>query len=218
MIHLEKWVPNRAISAVYYDGKKELHYVKRFECESTSNKRIVFISESEGSSLDVVSTAFKPEVKIVYNKHLKATKNLPDTILDLSSFIDVKGMKAQGNQLTKLKVKEVLLNHPIGEGKEPWPISTEALQDDSSDEMANLKAAKEHEKFHKEGKVYNRESREQETVKGIYIYGDGWVGKFDDDDFGAFGSINPRKIKIEASETTVDVQANQSELPSDIPF
>jgi len=45
--------------------------------------------------------------------------------------------------LTKLKVKEVLLNHPIGEGKEPWPVSTEALQDDSSDEMANLKAAKE---------------------------------------------------------------------------
>ena len=81
-----------------------------------------------------------------------------------------------------------------------------------------LKAAKEHEKFHKEGKVYNRESREQETVKGIYIYGDGWVGKFDDDEFGAFGNINPRKIKIEASETTVDVQANQSELPSDIPF
>ena len=64
MIHLEKWIPSHAISAVYYDGKKELHYVKRFECESTSNKRVIFISESEGSSLDVVSTAFKPEVKI----------------------------------------------------------------------------------------------------------------------------------------------------------
>ena len=58
---------------------------------------------------------------IIYNKHLKATKNLPDTILDLSTFIDVKGMKAQGNQLTKLKVKEVMLNHPIGKGALPWP-------------------------------------------------------------------------------------------------
>ncbi len=121
IIHLEKWVPGRAISAVYYDGQKELHYVKRFECEVNNKKRILFISETEGSTLDVVSTAFKPEIKIIYNKHLKATKNLPDTILDLSTFIDVKGMKAQGNQLTKLKVKEVMLNHPIGKGALPWP-------------------------------------------------------------------------------------------------
>ncbi len=121
IIHLEKWVPGRAISAVYYDGQKELHYVKRFECEVNNKKRILFISETEGSTLDVVSTAFKPEIKIIYNKHLKATKNLPDTILDLSTFIDVKGMKAQGNQLTKLRVKEVMLNHPIGKGALPWP-------------------------------------------------------------------------------------------------
>jgi topoisomerase-4 subunit A len=139
MIHLEKWIPNRPISAVYYDGKKELHYVKRFECETSSNKRVVFISESEGSTLDVVSTAFKPEVKIVYNKHLKATKNLPDTILELSSFIDIKGMKAQGNQLTKLKVKEVILNHSIGEGKEPWPIlEEEILVSDLSEEIEKV--------------------------------------------------------------------------------
>ena len=144
MIHLEKWIPSRAISAVYYDGKKELHYVKRFECESTSNKRVVFISDSDGSSLAVVSTAFKPEVKIVYNKHLKATKNLPDTILDLSSFIDIKGMKAQGNQLTKHKVKEVLLNHDIGEGKEPWPAAEEeVLKKDSPSEIEGAEAIKE---------------------------------------------------------------------------
>ena len=124
MIHLEKWNPTHAISAVYYDGKKELHYVKRFECDTINNKRVLFISESEGSCLDAVSTAFKPEVRIVYNKHLKTTKNLPDTILDLSTFIDVKGMKAQGNQLTKLKVKEVLLNHDVGQGTEPWPNDT----------------------------------------------------------------------------------------------
>ena len=130
--------------AVYYDGKKELHYVKRFECESTSNKRVVFISDSDGSSLAVVSTAFKPEVKIVYNKHLKATKNLPDTILDLSSFIDIKGMKAQGNQLTKLKVKEVLLNHAIGEGKEPWPAAEEqVLSNDSPSEIEDAEFVKE---------------------------------------------------------------------------
>ncbi len=121
LIHLEKWNPSHAISAVYYDGDKDIHYVKRFECEINNNKRVLFISETEGSALDIVSTAYRPEIRIIYNKHLKSTKNLPDTLLDLSSFIDVKGMKAQGNQLTKLKVKEVMLSHGIGAGTEPWP-------------------------------------------------------------------------------------------------
>jgi topoisomerase-4 subunit A len=43
----------------------------------------------------------------------------------LADLIDVKGMKAQGNQLTKMKVKEIVLTHPIDEGKEPWPNAQE---------------------------------------------------------------------------------------------
>jgi topoisomerase-4 subunit A len=120
MIHIEKWHPRRAITTVYYDAEKELHFVKKFLCEITTDKRVSFISESEGSFMDVVTTAYQPEVRIVFNKLLKETKNLPDNIVPLTDFIDVKGMKAQGNQLTKLKVKEIVLTHPI-EGKEPWP-------------------------------------------------------------------------------------------------
>jgi len=97
-----------------------LHYVKRFLCEITSDKRVSYISESAGSYLDVVSTAYRPKVRIVYNKLLKETKNLPDNEIQVADFIEVKGMKAQGNQLTKLKVKEVVLMHEI-EGDEPWP-------------------------------------------------------------------------------------------------
>jgi len=136
MIHIEKWVPDRPISAVYYDGDKELHYVKRFTCEITTDKRVSYISESEGSYLDCVSTAKEPVVRIVYNKLLKETKNLPDNEVALAPFIDVKGMKAQGNQLTKLKVKEIVLTHPI-EGTEPWPeeIPLEITNsDDESDD------------------------------------------------------------------------------------
>lgn len=120
MIHIEKWVPEHPISAVYYDAEKEMHYVKRFLCEITTDKKVSFISEAEGSYLDTVSTAYRPEVKIVYNKLLRETKNLPDNIINVADVIDVKGMKAQGNQLTKLKVKEIVLTHEI-DGGEPWP-------------------------------------------------------------------------------------------------
>lgn len=119
MIHIEKWHPERAISAAYYDAEKDLHFGKRFLCEVTSDKKVLFISESEGSALDAVSTAYRPKFKVIYNKLLKATKNLPDTELEFADFIEIKGMKAQGNQITKLKVKEIIVEH--SEEDEPWP-------------------------------------------------------------------------------------------------
>jgi topoisomerase-4 subunit A len=121
MLHIEKWIQDRPITTVYFDAEKDMHFVKRFLCEVTSDKRVSFISESSGSYMDLVSTAYRPEAKIVYNKLLKETKNLPDNVVNLADMIDVKGMKAQGNQMTKLKVKEILLTHAIDEGKEPWP-------------------------------------------------------------------------------------------------
>ncbi len=135
MIHIEKWHPDRPISTVYYDAEKEIHYVKRFLCEVTTDKKVLFISESEGSYMDVVSTAYKPEAKIIYNKLLRETKNLPDNIINLADHIEVKGMKAQGNQVTKLKIKEIVLTHPI-EGAEPWPEDVK-IEEVESDEEEN---------------------------------------------------------------------------------
>jgi topoisomerase-4 subunit A len=132
MVHIEKWIQDRPISTVYFDAEKEMHYVKRFVCEVQMDKRVSFISESAGSYMDIVSTAYRPEAKIVYNKLLKETKNLPDNIVNLADLIDVKGMKAQGNQMTKLKVKEIVLTHPIDESPEPWPelkVNTEVGED-----------------------------------------------------------------------------------------
>ncbi len=129
MIHIEKWIQDRPITTVYFDAEKDLHFVKRFLCEVTTDKRVSFIGESEGSYMDLVSTAYRPEAKIVYNKLLKETKNLPDNLVNLADMIDVKGMKAQGNQMTKLKVKEIVLTHPIDEGKEPWPQDEVVVSD-----------------------------------------------------------------------------------------
>lgn len=121
LIHIEKWHPDHPISCVYYDPERDLHFVKRFLCEVTSDKMVSFLPEAEGARMDVVSTAYRPKVNIVFNKLLKATKNLPDKEVEIADFIDVKGMKAIGNQLTKLKTKEIQLVGPI-EGEEPWPI------------------------------------------------------------------------------------------------
>ncbi len=119
MIHLEKFRPEQPVSAIYFDGEKQLYYVKRFLPE-LSDKKEIFISESEGSFLEVVSTESIPRVEVVYRKRGGVQKD-PDEIV-LSEFIAVKGMKAQGNQLTKEAVKQVNMLEPL----EPEPVEEEA--------------------------------------------------------------------------------------------
>jgi topoisomerase-4 subunit A len=135
MIHIEKWHPERPLTCVYFDPEKDMHLVKRFYCEITTDKLVSFLPEVEGVRMEVISTAYQPEINIVFNKLLKATKNLPDKRVELSSFIEVKGMKALGNQLTKLKTKEIQLVGPI-QGEIPWPEAPKSAaqqNDDDSD-------------------------------------------------------------------------------------
>lgn len=116
MVHIEKWHPDRPISSVYWNGEKKMYYVKRFLAEASS-KPVLFISEAEGSELVLATTNKEPKIQIIYNKHLRETKHLPDGLELLNELIEVKGLKAQGNQLTKLKIKEINLL-PIEEGEE----------------------------------------------------------------------------------------------------
>lgn len=162
LVHIEKWHPNRPICCVYYDPEKELHFVKRFLIEVKSDKKALFIGESEGARLDIVTTAYKPEIVISYNKRLKETKDLPDKHIRLDEFIDVKGMKAVGNQLTKLKVKEITLAHPIG-GTEPWPEEPELEETEAPDE--ELFTEEEEEPETKTKKTSSKKGKKEEPAK-----------------------------------------------------
>ena len=168
LIHIEKWHPERPISCVYYDAEKDLHFVKRFLVEVKSDKKTSFISESEGSLLDVVTTAYKPSITISYNKRLKETKDLKDKKENLETFIEVKGMKTVGNQLTKLKIKEITLNHPIA-GDEPWPeenAEPEDLEVEEIDEVEEEVAEKPKTKKAKGGKSNKVKDEDESKPKG----------------------------------------------------
>ena len=137
LILIEKWHPSRALACVYWNPSKELYFVKRFLVEVTT-KSYSFIDEN--CELVLISVDYMPKVKISFNKRLKETKDLEDKIVSLNEIIDVKGDKAQGNQLTKLKVKDVTLVDIIP--GEEWPeeiISSETLEikDDSENVGSN---------------------------------------------------------------------------------
>jgi len=105
MIVLEKWIPNKPVSAIYFDGEKEKYYVKRFLIEN-ENREDVFISEHASSTLEIVSTDWRPVAKVSFAKD-RGKDRREDQIVDFEQFISVKGVTALGNQLTKLKINQI---------------------------------------------------------------------------------------------------------------
>nr|WP_321247596.1 DNA gyrase/topoisomerase IV subunit A [uncultured Psychroserpens sp.] len=107
MIVLEKWIPKKPISVIYYNGEKEMYYVKRFLIDNEGREES-FISEHPDSQLEIVSTDWKPMAEIEYKKERGKDRKENETV-NLEEFISIKGISALGNQLTKEKINQVSL-------------------------------------------------------------------------------------------------------------
>ncbi|AUS06960.1 DNA gyrase/topoisomerase IV subunit A [Pseudotamlana carrageenivorans] len=123
MIVMEKWQPKKPISVVYYNGEKELYYVKRFVIEQ-EGKEEMFIPDDPKSQLEIVSTDWRPMAEVVFAK--ERGKDRKDNLeVNLEEFIAIKGIGALGNQLTKDKVNQVNLMEPL-----PFEAPQEVHADD----------------------------------------------------------------------------------------
>ena len=111
MIVLEKWIPKKPISAIYYDGDKERYYVKRFLIEH-EGKEESFISDHPNSQLEIVSTDWRPMAEVEFTKE-RGKDRKPNMEVNLEEFIAVKGINALGNQLTKEKINQVNQLEPL---------------------------------------------------------------------------------------------------------
>jgi topoisomerase-4 subunit A len=105
LISIEKWNPEKPITAIYYDGEKQDFYVKRFLVENTDNKTL-FITDHEDSYLELASTDLMTVIELAFVKP-RGKEAKPNEILNLKDFISVKGLKALGNKLSYNKIKSV---------------------------------------------------------------------------------------------------------------
>jgi len=106
----EKWRPAQPITCIYYDGDKQIYFIKRFLLDNTTNVQHFMPSEHPKSFIEAVLTANGVTADIVFAKE-KGKEREPETI-DLDEFISVKGIKAIGNQFIKDKVKSIDLTVP----------------------------------------------------------------------------------------------------------
>lgn len=108
---IEKWRPHKPLTCVYFDAEKNRYFVKRFLLEDTLNVQNFFPSEHEKSFVELVSTDYKPVIELVFSKE-RGQEREPEKI-ELEEFIAVKGIKAQGNQLTVHKLRQIKVLEPI---------------------------------------------------------------------------------------------------------
>jgi len=111
MIVLEKWNPEKPLTAIYWEGEKELFYVKRFMIENPDKVENILTDHSK-SYLEKFFTEFRPVAEVVFAKK-RGQERKPNQVIDLESFIAVKGISAMGNQLTREKVLEINALEPL---------------------------------------------------------------------------------------------------------
>lgn len=125
MIVLEKWKPKKPISVIYWEGEKEIYYVKRFLIENP-DKEESFISDHPKSQLEIVSTDYRPIVDVVFMK-LRGKDRKDNQTVNFEEFISIKGISALGNQLTKDKVMQISLLDSLPH-EEPEEVSVEEME------------------------------------------------------------------------------------------
>lgn len=118
VIRIEKFVPDKIITAIYFDKKSAQFNAKRFKIEATTLKnKYLFIKEGEGNYLEMVTTQQEPVVILRTGK--KKTELAEETV-SLHELIDVTGWKTVGTRIAGSELKEIsLLTDEEASGDEP---------------------------------------------------------------------------------------------------
>jgi topoisomerase-4 subunit A len=106
LLKVEKFHPEKVITAVYFDNDKSQYNVKRFHIETqTLRNKFSFIKEGNKNSLVFVTTALQPIVIIKSGKK----SNPAQETADLSEVTGVSGWKAVGNKLWDKTLLDIAL-------------------------------------------------------------------------------------------------------------
>ncbi|MCD0490443.1 DNA gyrase/topoisomerase IV subunit A [Pedobacter sp. MC2016-14] len=136
LILIQKYDAEKPFAVVQYEGKAKNQFVKRFVFEPIAvGRKQSIISDEQGSKLLYMTS--NPAAKL-YVDVLKGKTQIPETLeIVLADFIDVKGIKANGNRLTQHDVKNIAITdaeevEPLEEVKaEPVTEQEQHLENES---------------------------------------------------------------------------------------
>ncbi|TCC98067.1 DNA gyrase/topoisomerase IV subunit A [Pedobacter psychroterrae] len=143
LILIQKFNPEKPFAVVQFEGKAKNYFVKRFVFEPVAvGRKVSLISEETGSKFMYLTG--NPNAVLTVDV-LKGKTQIPETLeIVLAEFIDVKGIKANGNRLTQHDVKNIAIANNAEEeltAEEPkaaiafTETNTTALEPDSDTEL-----------------------------------------------------------------------------------
>lgn len=96
VVDIEKFDPEKLVTAIYLDNDKQQFNVKRFKIDTTTlRNKFSFIKEGEGNRLELVTTHPEPVVMIKAGRGAQARTQK----VKINNFVEVMGWKAVGNKL-----------------------------------------------------------------------------------------------------------------------
>ncbi len=121
IIEIEKFDPEKIVTAIYCDNEKLQFNVKRFKIETTTlHNKFLFIREGEGNYVEAVTTNASPVALIKSGRGAQARSQK----IKLVAFTEVMGWKAVGTKLADFtKSTEIEWAH-----KEEGPTQTELFE------------------------------------------------------------------------------------------
>jgi len=167
LIIIEKWNPEKPISAIYFEGEKEQSFIKRFLAEE-SDKPVSFIGDHADSRLEFVSTDWLPRATLNFDQRA-GTKD-PETI-ELAEAIAIKGVKALGNRIAKIRIKSINELDPLPyeeeEASEESEVSSSEEQEESETVEEASEVANETNPSSKDEPAKSAEAKEEEETEPL---------------------------------------------------
>lgn len=126
---VEKFDPNKIWTVALYDANEGYKYIKRFLLEVT-NKKVNFVSDNPKSVLLLLTDTVYPRIQLTFGG---VDAHREPMIIDVDSFIGVKGLKAKGKRLHTWNIEKIEELEPT---RFPEPENTEEPEDkeDENDE------------------------------------------------------------------------------------
>ncbi len=122
---VEKFDPNKVWTAALYDANEGYKYIKRFLLEVT-NKKVNFVSDNPKSVLLLLTDTVYPRIQLTFGG---VDAHREPMIIDVDSFIGVKGLKAKGKRLHTWNIEKIEEIEPT---RMPEPESDD--EDDDKEE------------------------------------------------------------------------------------
>lgn len=137
MIIIEKFIPTKPVSAIYFNPAKNSWFIKRFLVEIT-DKKLSFLPEEDGVKLETVCTDYRPVLKVEFNNEgLKKPVETP-FVFELETFVEIMGVKAKGKRLGLAPVLNYEWLEPLPFEPEPDQVMEDEISESEIEEAEDM--------------------------------------------------------------------------------